>query len=220
MSTFSTVAAIYMSLISVATILGNGLVLIIYFLDKNTRTPSNLYIASLAVVDLLTGTIQLPLLIGYEVSESWPFGPALCFSYIYIGWVLISVSVLHLIAIAVDRFQVIHYGFPYMLRRTVGRVLKTVGFIWIFSIWQMASVVFKWEQVQQILSVTGKCASIPSPVERFHLCFGVYYFPVVVLCSVYYGVYKEIGTQCELREGMTGGRFNFVENRNYGSDSQ
>lgn len=46
--------AVLMALLSVITVIGNLAVLLSYYLDKNIRHPSNYFIFSLAVSDLVS----------------------------------------------------------------------------------------------------------------------------------------------------------------------
>ncbi|PIO72843.1 hypothetical protein TELCIR_05200 [Teladorsagia circumcincta] len=51
--------AIAMAVLSIVTVVGNLAVLLSYYLDKNIRHPSNYFIFSLAVSDLLMQLMQL-----------------------------------------------------------------------------------------------------------------------------------------------------------------
>ena len=55
MSILSILWAISMSLCSIVTVAGNLAVLLSFYLDKNIRQPSNYFIFSLAVSDLVSG---------------------------------------------------------------------------------------------------------------------------------------------------------------------
>ena len=51
---------VVMTILSVTTIVGNSMVLLSFYLDKNIRQPSNYYIFSLALSDLIIGLEGFP----------------------------------------------------------------------------------------------------------------------------------------------------------------
>ena len=71
--------ALIAGIIAIATICGNLLVLVAFFLDRNLRQPGNYLIVSLALADLLIGIFSMPLYTLYLLlDELWPLGWIAC----------------------------------------------------------------------------------------------------------------------------------------------
>ncbi|CAM4744538.1 unnamed protein product, partial [Rotaria magnacalcarata] len=64
--------AIFGSITSVLTVLGNILVMLAFFLDRQIRQPTNYFILSLSVSDFLIGLLSMPLLTIYIYAKEWP----------------------------------------------------------------------------------------------------------------------------------------------------
>lgn len=76
---FIVTIAILMFILAVVTVLGNLMVLLSFYIDKNIRTPSNYFIFSLAVSDLIIGFEGFPFYSVYVLQgEKWPLGWFMC----------------------------------------------------------------------------------------------------------------------------------------------
>lgn len=67
-----------MLLLNILSLLGNLLTCIAVYRNTRLRTTTNIYIAALAAVDLLSASLALPMSTGVLTSERRPFGEALC----------------------------------------------------------------------------------------------------------------------------------------------
>ena len=74
----TSVEAGLMLLLNILSLLGNLLTCIAVYRNTRLRTTTNIYIAALAAVDLLSASLALPMSTGVLISGRWPFGEALC----------------------------------------------------------------------------------------------------------------------------------------------
>lgn len=82
---------------------GNVFVIAAILLERNLQNVANYLILSLAVADLLVACLVMPLGAVYEVSQEWTLGPELCDMWTSSDVLCCTASILHLVAIALDR---------------------------------------------------------------------------------------------------------------------
>ena len=83
---------------------GNVFVISVILLERHLQSVANYLILSLAVADLLVACLVMPLGAVYEVSQKWLLGPALCDMWTASDVLCCTASILHLVAIATDRY--------------------------------------------------------------------------------------------------------------------
>lgn len=84
-------------------LIGNVFVVAAILLERNLQSVANHLILSLAVADLLVACLVMPLSAVYEVSQEWKLGPELCDMWTSSDVLCCTSSILHLVAIAIDR---------------------------------------------------------------------------------------------------------------------
>ena len=79
----NSVALVFLSLVSVITLLGNLLVIIAVISTKTLHTVTNSFIVSLAVADMLVPIFIEPLSIYMFIFKKWTFGSLVCDLWIW-----------------------------------------------------------------------------------------------------------------------------------------
>ena len=125
-----TVAMVSMSaLVFIVGVTGNLLV-ILTVTSKRMRSVRNLLIGNLAITDLITLTVCLPLTV-VRFFASWPFGQIIC-SYVFpLTDVVVSVSIWTICVITFDRFRAIVY--PFAQKMSLKMTIMVIVVIWIAS---------------------------------------------------------------------------------------
>nr|XP_002742108.1 PREDICTED: neuropeptide FF receptor 1-like [Saccoglossus kowalevskii] len=107
------------TLSSLATLVGNVIIIIIVLRNKKLWNSTNYYIVNLAISDLFVATfVEWTYLVGH-LMHSWPFGHFMCVFCNTLQGVTVICSILTLTVIAGDRFFAII--FPLMWRETKAR---------------------------------------------------------------------------------------------------
>ncbi|KAI4883252.1 hypothetical protein NFI96_008388 [Prochilodus magdalenae] len=96
---------VFLSCVSVCTVVLNLLVIISISHFKQLHTPTNLLILSLAVADLLVGLVVMPVNIMELIDSCWYLGRVACSVYPLVHFVAGSGSLFSMVFIAVDRKQ-------------------------------------------------------------------------------------------------------------------
>jgi len=115
--------------IILAAIVGNIFVITAIAVERNLRTVANYLIASLAVADLLVAALVMPLAAVNEVSARWFLGRELCDAWVFLDVICCTSSILHLVAIALDRYWAVT-RVDYIHRRSPKRIIGMIVASW------------------------------------------------------------------------------------------
>ncbi|XP_041364144.1 octopamine receptor beta-2R-like [Gigantopelta aegis] len=114
----------------------NVLTLITVCLNRNLWTVHNMYVISLAVADFLT-SLSIPYQMVYNVPEIlavFDNNKYMCLCKYVILFIVISISILHMVLIAVDRWACITYPHKYERLATIPKAGILIVFVWISGI--------------------------------------------------------------------------------------
>ncbi|XP_067586231.1 neuromedin-U receptor 2 [Pseudorca crassidens] len=131
---FLPVSVVY-TLIFVVGVVGNLLVCLVILRHQTMKTPTNYYLFSLAVSDLLVLLLGMPLEV-YEMWRNYPFlfGPVGCYFKTAFFETVCFASVLSITAVSVERYVAILHPFRAKLESTRRRALRILGLVWGFSV--------------------------------------------------------------------------------------
>ena len=109
------------------SIIGNALVFVAILKTPSLRSPSVIFLCSLAVSDLLVGLVVQPV---YIVEQMVKTVPKLQEAVGGMGFAGCVVSLWTITAITVDRFLALHYHLQYPNLMTTSRAIYTIVTIW------------------------------------------------------------------------------------------
>ncbi|XP_070685934.1 trace amine-associated receptor 13c-like [Pempheris klunzingeri] len=116
------------------TILGNSVVIVSVSHFKQLHNPTNVLILSLALVDLLVGVLVIPFSAIRTIHSCWFYGDTLCQLHSSFDMFLTTLSIFHLVCIAIDRHQAICNPLHYSRKMTI-----SVAWIMVCGSWALAA---------------------------------------------------------------------------------
>ncbi|XP_054719185.1 G-protein coupled receptor 83-like [Uloborus diversus] len=119
-------------IIIVISLFGNLLVCSIVIQYASMRRATYVFIANLAVSDLLMTVLNIPFNVARILLDNWPFGSFMCSLLPLVQVTSVYVSTFTMTCIAVDRYRVISKPFRPRLRLT--QALVIISFVWAISI--------------------------------------------------------------------------------------
>ncbi|KAK3535174.1 hypothetical protein QTP70_004826 [Hemibagrus guttatus] len=180
--------------LSAITIIGNILVIVAFKVNPLLRTVSNYFLLSLAVADLILGTISMNLYTTYILIGRWTLGSLACDVWLAVDYVASNASVMNLLAISFDRYLSVTRPLTYRVSRTTRRAALLIGLAWGISFLLWAPAILFWQHIVGERTVHEDQCSVQflsEPVITFGTAIAAFYLPVSVMVGLYWRVYRE-----------------------------
>uniref|UniRef100_A0A8D0HEB9 Thyrotropin-releasing hormone receptor n=1 Tax=Sphenodon punctatus TaxID=8508 RepID=A0A8D0HEB9_SPHPU len=177
-------------------IAGNVMVVLVVLRTKHMVTPTNCYLVSLAVADLIV-LLAAGLPNISDVVASWVYGYAGCLCITYLQYLGINISACSITALTVERYIAICHSIKAQLLCTVSRAKRIIACLWLFT----ALYCLMWfflVDISQISFSDGAQVSCGYRVSRnlympiYFLDFTLFYVIPLGLATVLYGLIARI----------------------------
>ena len=133
-SVASIVLSLWFSLSGLAAVIGNAVVLWLFFKNEALRTISNRFLASLSVADFLVGLVMDPTWIAIRCFIQPP-ETYILFNALDMLWIhTTAATVFNLCCVSVDRFIAIRFPFRYQDIITKKRCYLVIIMVWLISL--------------------------------------------------------------------------------------
>ncbi|XP_062976435.1 thyrotropin-releasing hormone receptor-like [Elgaria multicarinata webbii] len=177
-------------------IAGNVMVVMVVLRTKHMVTPTNCYLVSLAVADLIV-LLAAGLPNISEVVASWVYGYAGCLCITYLQYLGINISACSITAFTVERYIAICHSMKAQLLCTVARAKRIITCVWLFTSLYCLMWFFLVD-TSQAMFADGTQVSCGYRVSRnlympiYFLDFTIFYVIPLGLATVLYGLIARI----------------------------
>ena len=191
-----------LGLLILTTLIGNTFVIFAILTDRNLKRVGNYLILSLAVADFLVALTVMPIGAIYEVTEEWRLGPVWCELWTSADVLCCTASILHLVAIALDRYWTVTH-IDYIHKRSGKCVIKMLICVWSLATTVSIAPQFGWKDDNFDIRVEHEKMCLVSQdvgYQVFATCL-TFYAPLIALLLLYWRVFKvSLLTTLEHRE--------------------
>ncbi|XP_025023506.1 thyrotropin-releasing hormone receptor-like [Python bivittatus] len=177
-------------------IAGNVMVVLVVLRTKHMVTPTNCYLVSLAVADLIV-LLAAGLPNISEVVASWVYGYAGCLCITYLQYLGINISACSITAFTVERYIAICHSIKAQLLCTVARAKRIIAALW-FCTSLYCLMWFFLVDTSKAMFADGTQVSCGYRVSRnlympiYFLDFTIFYVIPLGLATVLYGLIARI----------------------------
>jgi len=163
---------------------------------------------SLAGADLAVAILVMPFNAANFVANDgdWKFGSVWCNIWLTLDILCCTASILHLCAIAIDRYYAIHDPINYAVQRTYRRVLFKIGLVWVASAvisippligWNNSSSQSLYDELSRRCQLTDELSFV------IYSACGSFYIPLVIMSFVYAQIYRATRARLRARVNKT-----------------
>ncbi|RWS23082.1 thyrotropin-releasing hormone receptor-like protein, partial [Leptotrombidium deliense] len=118
------------------SVLGNVMVVIVVLKTKSMKTPTNCYLVSLSIADLMVLIAAVPneIISYYVLGDQWIWGRYGCGLFIFLQYLGINVSSLSITSFTIERYIAICHPMKAQKMCTVHRAKRIIIGVWIFAL--------------------------------------------------------------------------------------
>ncbi|XP_051575883.1 thyrotropin-releasing hormone receptor-like [Myxocyprinus asiaticus] len=178
-------------------IVGNVMVILVVLTTKHMRTPTNCYLVSLAVADLMVLTAAGLPNITDSLFGQWVYGYAGCLSITYFQYLGINASSCSITAFTIERYIAICHPIKAQFLCTLSRAKKIIVLVWFFTslycvMWFYLSDTKEVAYENVILMTCAYKVSRNLYLPIYFTDFAVFYVFPLLLAIVLYGLIARI----------------------------
>ncbi|XP_053982158.1 5-hydroxytryptamine receptor 2B-like isoform X2 [Hylaeus anthracinus] len=193
--------ALVLGLLILVTVVGNLFVIAAIVLERNLQSVANYLIVSLAVADLMVACLVMPLGAVYEINSSWSLGPELCDMWTSSDVLCCTASILHLVAIAVDRYWAVT-DLNYIQARNPRRIGILIVTVWLVSLGISLAPQLGWKDPDYLDRIAdGTCLVSQDPAYQIFATCATFYLPLLVILFLYWRIFQAARKRIRKRPG-------------------
>lgn len=194
---YKVISSVLLLVICALGIVGNVMVILVVLTTKHMRTPTNCYLVSLAVADLMVLTAAGLPSIADSIFGSWVFGHYGCLCITYFQYLGINASSCSITAFTIERYIAICHPIKAQFLCTLSRAKKIILFVWAFTslycvMWFYLSDIQELVYDNVTIVTCGYRVSRKFYLPIYFFDFGVFFVLPLLLSAVLYGLIARI----------------------------
>ncbi|KAA0713890.1 5-hydroxytryptamine receptor 1A-alpha [Triplophysa tibetana] len=186
---YQIVASLFLGALILFAILGNACVIAAIALERSLQNVANYLIGSLAVTDLMVSVLVLPMAALYQVLNIWTLGQEICDLFISLDVLCCTSSILHLCAIALDRYWAITDPIDYVNKRTPRRAAILISLTWLIGFSISIPPMLGWRKPEDRADPNA-CTISQDHGYTIYSTFGAFYIPLILMLVLYGRIFK------------------------------
>ncbi|XP_051924477.1 5-hydroxytryptamine (serotonin) receptor 1A a [Hippocampus zosterae] len=186
---YQLVTSLLLGALILCSIFGNACVVAAIALERSLQNVANYLIGSLAVTDLMVSVLVLPMAALYQVLNKWTLGQEICDLFISLDVLCCTSSILHLCAIALDRYWAITDPVDYVNKRTPRRAAFLISVTWLVGFSISIPPMLGWRSAEDRADPDA-CIISQDPGYTIYSTFGAFYIPLVLMLVLYGRIFK------------------------------
>lgn len=187
---------IFWTCLSMATLIGNGLVLSCVVMKQRRSSSTIKFYGSLSLGDLLVGIFCAPVLLAVAFRQEWHMGKTLCSAFSVVISTSLNVSIMTLLLISVDRLNAVTKPFYYRSKETFTQRRATwlIIFAWFHSVFWAAAPLAGWGEIIED-PITNSCKpnwaakGLKNTLYTMGLAGFAFALPVISMIVIYGYIY-------------------------------
>lgn len=130
--TYRIIGTVFLLPILIVGVIGNVMVVTVVAKTRSMRSPTNCYLVSLALADVLVLVSSVPneILALYLLGDHWVFGQVGCSVFIFLQYLGINASALSITAFTIERYIAICHPMKAHAICTISRAVKIICLVW------------------------------------------------------------------------------------------
>ena len=124
-----------------------------------------------------------------QVSVYWYIGRALCDFWVSMDVLCCTASILHLVAIAIDRYWAVS-NIDYIRRRCARQIIIMIAIVWFASVVISIPPLFGWRHDSDNPELTGSCMISQEHGYTIFSTVGAFYCPLIIMLLLNYKIYR------------------------------
>ncbi|XP_035537365.1 thyrotropin-releasing hormone receptor b [Morone saxatilis] len=194
---YKVISSVLLFVICALGIVGNVMVILVVLTTKHMRTPTNCYLVSLAVADLMVLTAAGVPSITDSIFETWVFGHYGCLCITYFQYLGINASSCSITAFTIERYIAICHPIKAQFLCTLSRAKKIILFVWAFTslycvMWFYLSDIQELVYDNMTIITCGYRVPRKFYLPIYFFDFGVFFVLPLLLSAVLYGLIARI----------------------------